>query len=242
MHSEKEFDVSSIEGWRANPYAVAPMIPPLAVPSLPNRRCLREMAVEVSVRLMGSLVLGAFAFVAWLQWSAAPERITLLLLVATSSLTVGLALFTRVPAKRDWRLVPVIVSVCGTFYFLAVRLDPGIRLIPESSGAFLCGAGILWQLYAKASLRRSFGIVPANRGIVSSGAYRWVRHPIYLGYVIADMGFLLTNFGAWNVMVYGGLFTLQVTRIIQEERFLASDPAYAEYRSKIRYRVLPGLF
>ncbi|AJC23217.1 isoprenylcysteine carboxyl methyltransferase [Pandoraea pulmonicola] len=200
------------------------------------------MAVEVSVRLAGGLALGAFAFVAWLQWSAAPERITLLLLVATSSLTVGLALFTRVPAKRDWRLVPVVVSVCGTFYFLAVRLEPGMRLIPENVGAFVCGVGILWQLYAKASLRRSFGIVPANRGIVSSGAYRWVRHPIYLGYVIADMGFLLTNFGAWNVTVYGGLLALQVIRILQEERFLASDPAYGEYRAKVRYRVLPGLF
>jgi protein-S-isoprenylcysteine O-methyltransferase Ste14 len=98
------------------------------------------------------------------------------------------------------------------------------------------------QRFAKASLRRSFGILPANRGIVSSGAYRCVRHPLYLDYFIADIGFLLVNFGLQNLLVYGFQFTMQYACIAREEKLLANDERYCAYRSKVRYLVLPGLF
>ena len=52
----------------------------------------------------------------------------------------------------------------------------------------------------KLSLGRSFGLIPANRGVVSTGVYRFVRHPIYLGYLITHVGFVVANPTMWNVV------------------------------------------
>ncbi|MEM5428892.1 isoprenylcysteine carboxylmethyltransferase family protein [Cupriavidus oxalaticus] len=202
----------------------------------------REVLLEVLLRCSTALILGAFAYAAIRQWLVDPSRITLLLLVLANCLTVGLSLFARVPKRRDWHPVTVLCSLGGTYYFLGIQLTPGQHLAPELVGAILQIAGIVWQIYAKLTLRFSFGILPANRGIVSHGAYRFVRHPIYLGYLIADVGFLLTNFGLQNLLVYTGLYALQAVRINREEALLSDDPEYRQYREKVRYRAVPGIY
>ncbi|CAB3783143.1 hypothetical protein GCM10011400_37990 [Paraburkholderia caffeinilytica] len=203
---------------------------------------MREALIEVLARVAAALMLSLFTYAAVKQWLAAPTRVTLLLLVVSAFMTLGLSLFARVPIHRDWTPFAFICSVGGTFYFLAVRLSPGVQLIPEAAGASLQLLGIVWQLFAKVSLRRSFGILPANRGVVSRGAYRFVRHPMYLGYFVTDIGFLLANFGIQNVIVYGCQFALQVGRIVREERLLSDDEQYRAYRGKVRSRVIPGVF
>ncbi|WP_408216633.1 methyltransferase family protein [Paraburkholderia sediminicola] len=203
---------------------------------------LRHALVEVAARLGAALMLSLFAYAAIAEWRTQPSRITLLLLVVAACFTVGLSLFTRVPMKRDWRPFAFFCSMGGTYYFLAVRLAPGAQLVPETVGAALQLLGIFWQLFAKASLRRSFGILPANRGVVSRGAYRFVRHPMYLGYFIIDIGFLLVNFGLQNLLVYGCQFALQIGRIVREEQLLSADEGYRTYKGRVRYRVIPGIF
>jgi protein-S-isoprenylcysteine O-methyltransferase Ste14 len=203
---------------------------------------LGYFALDVSARICSAALFGFFAYLAIKHWRADPTRITLLLLVVAESFTMGLSLVVRRPMKRDWNPVAFLCSIGATYYFLAVQLGPGVRIVPEAVGASLQIAGICWHLFAKLSLRRSFGLLPANRGIVSHGAYRFVRHPMYLGYFVTDMGFLLTNFGLQNILVYGGQFALQVVRIIREEKLLASDERYRAYKGKVHYRVIPGLF
>ncbi|ACD18995.1 methyltransferase family protein [Paraburkholderia phytofirmans] len=202
----------------------------------------REAVVEVAARAGAATMLSLFAYAAITQWRAAPSRITLLFLVVSACFTVGLSLVSRVPMRRDWRPFAFLCAMGGTYYFLAVRLAPGVQLVPEAVGAALQLLGIGWQLFAKASLRRSFGILPANRGVVSRGAYRFIRHPMYLGYFITDIGFLLVNFGLQNLLVYGCQFALQVGRIVREERLLSADEGYRTYKRRVRYRVIPGLF
>ncbi|WP_408532517.1 methyltransferase family protein [Paraburkholderia fungorum] len=203
---------------------------------------LRQAFVEITVRVGAAMILSLFAYGAIIQWRAAPSRITLLLAVVAACVTVGLSLFSRVPMKRDWRPFAFICSMGGTYYFLAVRLAPGAQLVPETVGVALQLLGIFWQLFAKTSLRRSFGILPANRGVVSRGAYRFVRHPMYLGYFVTDIGFLLVNFGLQNLLVYGCQFALQVGRIVREEQLLSADEGYRTYKGRVRYRVIPGVF
>jgi protein-S-isoprenylcysteine O-methyltransferase Ste14 len=91
-------------------------------------------------------------------------------------------------------------------------------------------------------LRRSFGLAAANRGVVRGGPYRVVRHPIYLGYLCAHLGFLLNNPTWWNAGVYAVATAFQIYRILAEERVLGADPAYAEFRKQVRWRLAPGLF
>jgi protein-S-isoprenylcysteine O-methyltransferase Ste14 len=188
------------------------------------------------------LLLGLFAYNAIVHWRADPTRITLLLLVVSECIMVLFSLFSRVPARRDWTPFAFLSTIAGNYYFVMVVLAPGVKIVPEAVGVGLQIAGMSWQIFAKASLRRSFGLLPANRGVVSSGAYRVMRHPMYFGYFVTDIGFLLANFGMQNMIVYLVQFALQAARIVREERLLSDDAQYREYKERVRYRVVPGLF
>lgn len=105
----------------------------------------------------------------------------------------------------------------------------------------LITVGTAITLYAKLSLRRSFGLIPANRGVKVGGAYRFVRHPMYTGYVMNHIGFLMVFFSAWNLAVYLVAWVLLYLRAIEEEKFLLQDPQYVDYASKVKARMIPGL-
>jgi protein-S-isoprenylcysteine O-methyltransferase Ste14 len=69
-----------------------------------------------------------------------------------------------------------------------------------------------------------------------------VRHPIYLGYLLNQIGFLLASFSTWNLAVYAVLNVFQVGRMLEEERLLRADELYCRYTNEVRYRVVPGIF
>ena len=85
-------------------------------------------------------------------------------------------------------------------------------------------------------------MVAANRGIRSSGPYRLIRHPMYAGYVLTNIGFLLLYPTGWNLAVYATAWGLQLARLLAEERFLGAVPEYRDYMATVRYRLVPGLF
>jgi protein-S-isoprenylcysteine O-methyltransferase Ste14 len=122
-------------------------------------------------------------------------------------------------------------------------VDPGGQALvqPVVSGLVIV-AGIMIQLSAKLVLFRSFGIVAANRGVKRDGPYRLVRHPMYLGYVVAWVGFLLNNPTLWNATIYLACLALMIGRILAEERILSEDGAYRDLRSMVRYRLAPGVW
>jgi protein-S-isoprenylcysteine O-methyltransferase Ste14 len=65
---------------------------------------------------------------------------------------------------------------------------------------------------------------------------------MYLGYIIAQLGYLLHNPTAWNIAVYAVCWSLQIARISREERHLSADPAYRDYTDRVRFRLIPGLY
>lgn len=115
-------------------------------------------------------------------------------------------------------------------------------LAPASLLFALMVGGFLLQLWAKLVLRRSFGIVAANRGVKVSGPYRLVRHPMYAGYILTQIGFLLSGPASWNVALYLIVWGMLVMRIRAEERTLAKDLAYAQLSIQVRYRLIPLVY
>ncbi|KVL07376.1 methyltransferase family protein [Burkholderia sp. MSMB1826] len=198
--------------------------------------------IELGARVSSVTVLGAFAYLIYMQWRLNPSRITLILLLVSAGLTVGMSAFAKLPKRRDWHPVAVIVALGGSFYCLAYQLNASTQLIPEWAGGVWQISGIAWQLFAKLSLGRSFGLLPANRGVVSTGAYRFMRHPIYAGYLLSEIGFLLANFSTRNLLTIGIWMLLQIARIVMEERVLSEDADYRAYKTKVRYRLIPGVF
>jgi protein-S-isoprenylcysteine O-methyltransferase Ste14 len=183
---------------------------------------------------------GLSVFVAQALEYYAPGRFTLLLLVITEAVTVLLVLFARPAGRQDWRPLSAFFTVGATFYFLALSFAPAERpLVSERVGLALESAGVLWAIFAKLSLGRSFGLLPADRGIVTRGAYRVVRHPVYLGYFVYHLGYLLANFGRRNLIVFAVLYTFQAMRVVREEKLLRGNPAYQAYCKKVRWRFVP---
>jgi protein-S-isoprenylcysteine O-methyltransferase Ste14 len=140
-------------------------------------------------------------------------------------------------APRDWAL-----ALAATMAPMLVTPGIGRPLLPPLVAAVVMVMGMVVQLHAKLTLGRSFGCVPAHRGLALAGPYALVRHPIYAGYLVGHLAFLLVNPTAWNALAYATCYALQVPRLLAEERFLARDPAYAAYLVRVRWRLIPGLF
>jgi protein-S-isoprenylcysteine O-methyltransferase Ste14 len=158
------------------------------------------------------------------------------------SLAVVLVLAARGSKDVDRSLPSLLLAFFGTFYFVFVDLGLGRALIPYLYGEGIQVTGISLQVAAKLWLGRSFGLVPAHRGLVLGGPYKIVRHPMYLGYFLNHMGYLACSYSTRNLVVYAMLYAIQVARIAQEEKLLRNDPKYAEYTRRVRYRFVPFVY
>jgi len=110
-----------------------------------------------------------------------------------------------------------------------------------TTGLVLELLGVMLTQVSRVYMGRSFGILPANRGVVSKGPFRWVRHPIYLGWLVLSIGYAASYLNDRNVILIVATFGLMVWRIDQEETHLSADPAYRNYMDHVRYRLLPGI-
>lgn len=136
----------------------------------------------------------------------------------------------------DWS-----VAYGGWFFGLLVR--PGGPALPFSSTfglAMQCAELALWT-WAFANLSRSYGIVAADRGLTTRGPYRFVRHPLYLAYMIGGVGYLVQSLSPWNILIVGVTMGFQVARILREEHHL-DGARYGEYRRRVRWHLLPGIW
>ncbi|MEO5740304.1 MAG: hypothetical protein ABIS29_06890, partial [Vicinamibacterales bacterium] len=105
-------------------------------------------------------------------------RATDLLLLVGEALVVVLTCLRRPASIVDRRpLVRLVTAVSMTFPLLSkpAQVAP---MIPEAAAAMLLGIGLLVVVGGKISLGYSFGLLPANRGVMERGLYRIVRHPI----------------------------------------------------------------
>lgn len=196
------------------------------------------LVLEALMKIMAMAATAWFAVRIWDSYQLSHNPV-LLLMLAAETLTMILIVAAKFTDTRNFSPIPVVVTMLASFYFFVIGLDGGLKLIPDTLSAVVMVVAILWQIYAKIYLGRSFGLLPACRTVVETGPYRIVRHPIYLGYFVAHMGFLLNNFSWWNVKVFALLYLLQFCRIHYEEQVLSKNPQYVEYKNKVKYRFIP---
>jgi protein-S-isoprenylcysteine O-methyltransferase Ste14 len=169
-------------------------------------------------------------------------RLTGLLLLASEALVVLLTLFRRAPAIVDRSMRARLLTALSMVGPPLVRPTAFGGVTPEVATVLISACGLLVVIGGKLSLGRSFGLIPANRGIVCSGLYRAVRHPIYLGYVLTHVAFVAANPTFWNLTLLTASDIALMARAVWEERTLARDPEYRQYQRIVRWRVLPGVF
>jgi protein-S-isoprenylcysteine O-methyltransferase Ste14 len=191
-----------------------------------------------------AMVVLAFIVARWgYAWAIAPERWTALLLLVTESYTLILVLVARRALQRDLSIPALAATIYATCFVMMLQPQGTTHLLPEWAGAGLQLASMAWQFTAKIFLGRSFGLLPAQRGVVTAGPYRFVRHPIYFGYLIGHVGFLLANYTWRNAVVLALLYAAQVIRMRREEAILAAtDAGYRAYQRRVRWHLLPFVY
>jgi protein-S-isoprenylcysteine O-methyltransferase Ste14 len=169
-------------------------------------------------------------------------HVTGLLLLVSEALVVVLTVIRRRATVVDRSAIAAAlttVSVTGPFL---LRVADGSGLVRDELTAAVSAMGLMLVIAGKMVLGRRFGVVPANRGIVVRGPYAVVRHPIYAGYVITHLAFLVASPTAWNMALILISDCALVIRALREEKVLKADPAYQQYCERVRWHLVPGVF
>lgn len=112
---------------------------------------------------------------------------------------------------------------------------------PTLFSLFVVIVGVLFTLYSLKTLGRSFSIAPQVRMLVRNGPYRLIRHPMYVGEIIAFSGVILAGFSTLRLFTLFLMILIQTYRAFQEEKLLEEHiPNYSLYK-KATKRFIPGL-
>lgn len=190
------------------------------------------------------LVSGVFTYMVVSRLEALNDpgtRIWFILYIVSEGLVVVFVLLRRHTSDVTLRPADWLIAVAATGLPLLAKPSESSP-VPALVGLILVATGIVFQISAKLTLRRSFGLIAANRGVKRGGPYGIVRHPMYAGYLSSHVGLFLLSPILFNVILYIGAWAAQLIRIRIEERLLQADPSYREYSGDVRFRLIPGVY
>jgi len=160
--------------------------------------------------------------------------------LAFFALSIVMYTVRTIPQRRAPGFYPRFAAVVGTFSSLGFLLLPPQEL---SYGLYLASlllllAGIIFATCAG----RSISLLPEARRLVTSGPYALVRHPLYLGEMVAIAGIALQHLSAWALLLLVLIWALQLQRMKYEELVLfQSFPEYGDYMARTA-RLVPGVY
>jgi protein-S-isoprenylcysteine O-methyltransferase Ste14 len=227
-------------------------------PRLERSGINRIIQVFVSVLLMG-LVL--FLSAGRLDWPAAWVFLGLYVLVI---LTLGVWAMRKHPDVvnergkleniKSWDKTLMIIYTVMLFVLFAVAgLDAGrfgwsvmpIALQVVGFVALAFALAVTYWAMATNPFLSTIVRIQDDRGhyVVTSGPYRYVRHPMYAMMFFMWPGIAL-GLGSWWALIPAAVIVIVfVIRTVLEDRTLQAElPGYIAYAQRVRYRLVPGVW
>jgi protein-S-isoprenylcysteine O-methyltransferase Ste14 len=173
-----------------------------------------------------------------------PRTVGSLLTIAFYSVLI-VAYLRRGDAKATvrgrWVRAAALVATALPFC-VSIVARPGDVLFGQILGSALLVSGLAWSVWSLRSLDRSISVVPQARELVGNGPYRFIRHPLYVGEIVAVLGMVVRAPGAATMLCWVALVVLQIWRASAEERLLVSSlTGYDAYLQRTA-RLVPGLY
>ncbi len=194
-------------------------------------RAERALDVALGASAIGWAVMGVL--------HAEERALVPRLAIACINLLVGALFVLRRVAVAHGSIASMVAALPSMILAAAcVRLSDGAwpwyAQLVFALGAAGTLASLLW-------LGRSFAFLPSRRELVRSGPYAIVRHPAYASELVMVIACAIAR--PWPVapLALAAILAL-LARIAAEERVLAQDPEHAEYRARVRARLVPFLF
>jgi protein-S-isoprenylcysteine O-methyltransferase Ste14 len=204
-----------------------------------------EIAIGLCLDVLERVLVGGFfcwLVVHLLADYASEGNIGSLLVLPSEALVVFLMVIRRTSRTMSRETRAWLLAMGATCVPMLVSPLSGQPLVPVTIGGVFVLLGLIVQVHAKILMGRSWGLVAAHRGLCLDGPYRFVRHPMYAGYLMTHLGFLIVHPSLWNFLVYFVCYALQLPRLLLEERVLSADPLYGDYQAQVRFRLIPGIF
>jgi protein-S-isoprenylcysteine O-methyltransferase Ste14 len=201
----------------------------------------RDATADLLSRFIVGLLF-AMLSAALLKDFLATGHVTGLFLLASELLVVVFTIVRRRTSLVDRSALAAAVTTLSIVGPPMLRTGGAAALASDSVTACISIVGLSIVIVSKFTLGRSFGLVPANRGVVASGPYRVVRHPIYIGYLITHGGFLIAHPRMSNLLVLAASDVALVWRALMEERVLHEDERYRSYCQRVTWHLVPGVF
>jgi protein-S-isoprenylcysteine O-methyltransferase Ste14 len=182
--------------------------------------------------------------------------------VCSTALTVYMAVYDekllerrlrsgpRAEARTSQKIIIAFIMLGSIAFLVFPVLDHRFGWSPVPSYASIIGDGLIVLGYLfiffvvrENSYAASTIQIAEDHRVISTGPYALVRHPMYAGALLLILGLPLA-LGSWyGVLGLIGFVPVLIWRLSDEERFLTSNlPGYAEYKGKVRWRLIPGLF
>lgn len=186
-------------------------------------------------------LLNLFGIIIWIILASYRLRLAieigsiLPLLLAIQSGVIAYFLAVRVSSKKTGPLYQQIFAFFAVFAPFVIRVRGNCGF----SGETVALIGTFITLWALFNLGKSFGISPADRKLVDSGPYKYVRHPMYSGELLTMFGTVLGCVSAWNLSVVFFMFFTLYIRIVWEEKLITG---YGSYKNRVRWRLIPWLW
>jgi protein-S-isoprenylcysteine O-methyltransferase Ste14 len=153
------------------------------------------------------------------------ERVQRVVMALLRPLTLGILVVAGLAQRFAWpAAVPPAVVVAGAL-------------------VYCIGAGVVFRVFQANTFTSSVIEVAPEQTVVTTGPYRIVRHPMYLGVVVMGLATPLVLGNYLAELFIPPMFVLLVLRILAEERFLAAHLAgYRDYTESTSSRLVPGIW
>jgi len=155
----------------------------------------------------------------------AEERLAQKIIMTVASLSfVALVVIPAFDRRFGWSHLSLIVALIGNA--LVLLGDYGV-----------------WRVFRENSFTSARIELASDQRVISTGPYAYVRHPMYAMALVMMAGIPIALGSLWGLLAIAAMLPALVWRMVDEEKFLATGlPGYAEYKQKVRYRLIPHLW